>query len=48
MKKAQAREAFSTQKRSSSTKNMKILFLWVIFSLLDPDPAIRINADPQP
>jgi hypothetical protein len=22
------------------------LFLWVIFALLDPDPAIQINADP--
>jgi hypothetical protein len=31
-------------------KNMKILdfflFLWVIFALLDPDPATQINADP--
>jgi hypothetical protein len=31
-------------------KNMKILdfflFLWVIFGLLDPDPAPQINADP--
>jgi hypothetical protein len=34
-------EAFSPQKRTSSTKNMKILYfflyLWVIFALLDPD-----------
>ncbi len=33
-------------------KNMKILdcflFLWVIFALLDPDPATQINADPDP
>jgi hypothetical protein len=32
-------------------KNMKILdfflFLWVIFALLDPDPATQINADPD-
>jgi hypothetical protein len=31
-------------------KNMKILdfflFLWVIFALLDPDPATQNNADP--
>jgi hypothetical protein len=31
-------------------QNMKILyfflFLWVIFALLDPDPATQINADP--
>jgi hypothetical protein len=25
-----------------------ILFLWVIFALLDPDPANQINADPDP
>ncbi len=24
------------------------LFLWVIFALLDPDPATQINADPDP
>jgi hypothetical protein len=24
------------------------LFLWVIFALLDPDPATQINADPKP
>jgi hypothetical protein len=31
-------------------KNMKILFLWDIFALLDPDPdpATQINADPDP
>jgi hypothetical protein len=23
------------------------LFLWVIFALLDPDPATQINADPD-
>jgi hypothetical protein len=23
------------------------LFLWVIFALLDPDPATQINADPS-
>jgi hypothetical protein len=22
------------------------LFLWIIFALLDPDPATQINADP--
>jgi hypothetical protein len=31
-------------------QNVKILyfflFLWVIFALLDPDPAAQINADP--
>jgi hypothetical protein len=31
-------------------QNMKILyfflFLWVIFALLDPDPATQINTDP--
>jgi hypothetical protein len=41
-----------SQKRTSSTSNMKIvdffLFLWIIFALLDPDPATQINADPQP
>jgi hypothetical protein len=53
MKDAQAtREAFSPQKTTYSTLNMKILdfflFLWVIFALLDPDPepATQINADP--
>ncbi len=33
-------------------KDMKILdfflFLWVIFALLDPDPATQIDADPDP
>jgi hypothetical protein len=24
------------------------LFLWVLFALLDPDPATQINADPYP
>jgi hypothetical protein len=24
------------------------LYLWVIFALLDPDPATQINADPDP
>jgi hypothetical protein len=24
------------------------LFLWVIFALLDPDPATQINANPDP
>ncbi len=41
----------STLKREHPVlKNMKILdfflFLWVIFALLDPDPATQINADP--
>jgi hypothetical protein len=26
----------------------KILLLWVIFALLDPDPLTRLNQDPQP
>jgi hypothetical protein len=26
----------------------KILLLWVIFALLDPDPMTRLNLDPQP
>jgi hypothetical protein len=26
----------------------KILLLWVIFALLDPDPLTRLNPDPQP
>jgi hypothetical protein len=46
--------AFSSQKRTSSTSNMififylLFLFLRVIFALLDPDPAIKIYADPEP
>jgi hypothetical protein len=24
------------------------LYLWVIFALLNPDPATQINADPDP
>jgi|LakMenEpi03Aug12_release.lakeMendotaPanAssembly.Ray.scaffolds.fasta_scaffold365190_1 hypothetical protein len=36
------REAFSSQKRASSTSKNEIyqlfLFLWVIFATLDPDP----------
>jgi hypothetical protein len=32
-------EAFSSQKRTSSTYLLTfVLFLWVIFALLDPDP----------
>jgi hypothetical protein len=45
-------EAFSPQKRTSSTLKYYIisllfLFLWVTFALLDPDPdpATQINAD---
>jgi hypothetical protein len=45
-------EAFSPQKRTSSTSkhenSLLFIFLWVIFALLDPDPANQINADPQP
>jgi hypothetical protein len=41
-------EAFSLH----SLQNMKILYffqlLWVIFALLDPDPATQIYADPDP
>jgi hypothetical protein len=29
-------------------KNIKILFVWVIFALLDPDLAYQINTDPDP
>ncbi len=40
------------EKKIQRFKNMKILyfflFLWVIFALLDPDPATLINADPDP
>jgi hypothetical protein len=42
------------KKEHPALQNMKILylflFLWVIFSLLDPDPdpATQINADPKP
>jgi hypothetical protein len=43
-------EAFSPQRDHPALQNMKIqyflLFLWVIFALLDPDPATQINADP--
>jgi hypothetical protein len=50
MKDAQAiGEAFSPQKRTSSTSkhenSVLFLFLWVIFALLDPDPATQTNAD---
>jgi hypothetical protein len=45
-------EAFSSQKRTSSTANMIFFpffyFCGVIFALLDPDPAIKIYADPEP
>jgi hypothetical protein len=38
------------KRKHQNIKNMKILafflFLWVIFALLDPDPATQINADP--
>jgi hypothetical protein len=51
IKNAQAQEKPSALKREHLVlKNMKILdfflFLWVIFALLDPDPATQINADP--
>jgi hypothetical protein len=44
-------ESFYPQKRTSSTSKHEnsfqiFLFLWVIFALLDPDPATQINADP--
>jgi hypothetical protein len=52
IKDARATEAaFSPQKRTSSISKHEIsllfLFLWVIFTLLDPDPdpATQINAD---
>jgi hypothetical protein len=50
-------EAFSPQKRTSSTSKheiaKKILFLWVIFALLDPDPesgstGLIESVDPDP
>jgi hypothetical protein len=38
------------KREHTALQNMKILyfflFLWVIFALLDPDPATQINADP--
>jgi hypothetical protein len=40
------------QKKHPALQNIKILYffshLWVIFALLDPDPATQINADPDP
>jgi hypothetical protein len=45
-------EAYSSQKRTSSTSKQEnsllfsVRYLWVIFVLLDPDPATQINADP--
>ncbi len=43
-------EAFGTQKRTASTSKHEnsLLFsvLWVIFALLDPDPATQLNTDP--
>jgi hypothetical protein len=46
------RRSLLTLKREyPALQNMKILsfflFLWVIFALLDPDPATQINADPS-
>ncbi len=51
LKDAQATgEAFSSQKRTSSTSKHEIsllfLFFGVIFALLDSDPATHINSDP--
>jgi hypothetical protein len=43
-------KSFSPQKRTSSTSKHEIfyfiLFLWIIFALLDPDPVAQINVDP--
>jgi hypothetical protein len=47
------RRSLQPSKKHPALQNMKILyfflFLWVIFSLLDPDldPATQINADPS-
>jgi hypothetical protein len=44
-------EKHSALKRENpALQKMKILyfFLWIIFALLDPDPATQINADPDP
>jgi hypothetical protein len=49
-------EAFSSQKRTSSTSKhelLKFFLMWVIFALLDPDPEpedplTRLNPDPEP
>jgi hypothetical protein len=41
----------SLKREHPALQNLKILyfflFLWVIFALLDPDPATQINADPD-
>jgi hypothetical protein len=46
------RRSLQPQKEQPALQNMKILYfflhLWVIFALLDPDPATQINADPDP
>jgi len=43
-------EASALKKEHPALQNMKILYFflyfWVIFALLDPDPATQINADP--
>jgi hypothetical protein len=44
------KRAFSPQKRTSSASehenSLLLLYLWVIFALLDPDSATQIKADP--
>jgi hypothetical protein len=44
-------EAFNLKRVHPALQNMKILtfffVLWVIFALLDPDPATQINEDPS-
>ncbi len=50
--KAQATEAFSPQKRTSSTSKHENSLLFSVFvghfALLDLDPTTQINADPEP
>ncbi len=40
------------KRKHTALQNMKILYfflyLWVIFALLDPDPATQMNTDPDP
>ncbi len=53
MKDVQAtKEAFIPKREHPARQNMKFLhlfqFLCVIFDLLDPDPATKTNADPEP
>jgi hypothetical protein len=46
----QQEEPSALKREHPAIQNMKFLqfflFLWVIFALLDPDPATQINPDP--